>query len=81
LLDWPGGLLAFQRTPLREIASQLARHFRVEVQLQDSLVATRRVTGSFQDASLDDVVSSVCAVTGIRCSHEGGVVVFGPPSP
>jgi transmembrane sensor len=81
LLDWPGGLLAFQRTPLRDVASQLARHFHVDVQIRDSLVAANRVTGSFQDTSLDEVVSAVCAVTGIRCDHQGDVVVLGAQAP
>jgi transmembrane sensor len=79
LLDWPGGLLVFQRTALEDVAAQLGRQFRVSVRIQDSLAAARRVTGSFHDASLDEVVDAVCAVTGIHCSHEGDVVVLGTP--
>lgn len=77
LLDWPGGLLTFQSTPLRDVAGQIARHFGVDVRIADSSVVARRVTGSFGDDSLDDVVDAVCAVTGIRCIRRGDVVFLG----
>ena len=79
LLDWPGALLAFQRTPLREVAVQLARHFKVVVKTRDSLVLERRVTGSFQDDSLGDVLTSVCAVTAIHCDQRADTVLMGGP--
>jgi len=79
LLDWPSGLLAFQRTPLGDVAGQLERHFGVDVRIEDSVVAARRVTGSFRDDSLDEVVGAVCAVTGIRCEREGDTFVLGIP--
>ena len=80
LLDWPGGLLAFQRTPLGEVAQQLEHEFKIDVRIEDTLAAARRVTGSFQDASLDDVVDAVCAVTGVRCSRQGDAVVIRGPT-
>jgi ferric-dicitrate binding protein FerR (iron transport regulator) len=79
LLDWPDPLLAFQKTPLGGIAAQLTARFGVPVVIGDSSVVDRRVTGSFGDESLDDVVSAVCAVTAIRCEHRGGAVVIGVP--
>jgi len=80
LLDWPGGLLAFQRTPLGEVAQQLEHEYKIDVRIEDTLAAARRVTGSFQDASLDDVVDAVCAVTGVRCSRQGDAVVIQGPN-
>jgi transmembrane sensor len=80
LLDWPGGLLAFQGTSLSDVAEQLEHHFGVDVELGDPTVAERSVTGSFQDESLDDVVETICAVTGIRCERQGDSVVFGAPT-
>ncbi len=80
LLDWPGGLLAFQRTPLDEVAAQLEHQFKIDVRIEDTVAAGRRVTGSFQDASLDDVVDAVCAVTGVSCSREGDAVVIHAPT-
>lgn len=80
LLDWPSGLLAFQRTPLGDVAGQLEHHFGVDLRIEDSIVASRRVTGSFRDDSLDEVVGAVCAVTGIRCERDGDTFVLGAPS-
>ena len=79
LLDWPSGLLAFQRTPLGDVAGQIEHHFGVDVRIEDSMVAARRVTGSFGDDSLDEVVGAVCAVTGIRCERDGDTFVLGVP--
>jgi len=80
LLDWPGGLLAFQHTSLREVAPQLEHHFGVHVALGDPAVADRTVTGSFQDESLQEVVDAICAVTAIRCEHQGDSLVLGVPA-
>jgi len=77
LLDWPTGLLAFQRTSLGDVAGQLEHQFGVDVRIADSLVAGRRVTGSFQDDSLEQVVDAVCAVTGIRCERRGDTFILG----
>lgn len=79
LLEWPGGLLAFQQTSLRDVAGQLTRHFGVDVSVQDSLVANTRVTGSFAEESLPEVVDALCAVTGIRCESRGDSVLIGVP--
>ena len=77
LLDWPSGLLAFQRTPLGDVAGQLARHFGVDVRIEDSVAAGMRVTGSFEGDSLHQVVDAVCAVTAVRCEQRGDTVVMG----
>ena len=77
LLDWPSGLLAFQRTPLGDVAGQLARHFGVDVRIEDSVAAGMRVTGSFEGDSLHQVVDAVCAVTAVRCEQRGDTVVVG----
>ncbi|MEJ2206350.1 MAG: FecR domain-containing protein [Gemmatimonadota bacterium] len=79
LLDWPGGLLAFQHTSLGDVAEQLEHHFGVDVRIGDPAVAGRSVTGSFQDEALEEVVDAVCTVTGIRCEQRGDSLVFGTP--
>lgn len=79
LLSWPDGLLAFQDTPLADVANQLEWHFGATVRFGDSLAATRRVTGSFSDNSLADVVEALCAVTGIRCDQGENSVTLGAP--
>lgn len=78
-LDWPGGLLVFQGTPLGAVAEELGRFYGVEVFVEDVSAAGLGITGSFQGGSLDDVVEAVCAVTGIRCETSPGRVLMGVP--
>lgn len=78
LLDWPDGLLIFQSTPLREVGVALERHFDVSVDITDSTVAQRVVTGWFADESLDEVLTAVCRATRADCSLEGERVVIAP---
>jgi len=66
LLDWPGGLLVFQSTPLNEVASELARHFGRSFDV-DTALRDRRVTAWFEDETIDEVVDAVCMVVDARC--------------
>lgn len=66
LLDWGGGLLVFQETPLGEVAEELERHFDIAVSVADELRA-RRITAWFADEPVEDVVGAVCLVAGARC--------------
>lgn len=76
LLDWAGGLLVFQATPLGEVGSEIERHFGRPVRVADR-VAQRRVTAWFEDESLDEVLSSVCVVADVACRVGADTVVVG----
>lgn len=76
LLEWEDGLLVFQETPLREVASELGRHFGRAVDVAPAL-ERRRVTAWFGDESLEEVVSAVCLVVAARCRVSDTTVVFG----
>lgn len=67
LLDWRGGLLVFQATPLVQVAEEVGRHFGLPVRITDEEIGRRRITAWFGDESLDEVVSGVCIVVGARC--------------
>lgn len=60
LLGWLAGKLVFVQTPLSEIAAELARFYDVSVQLTDSSLANKSVTGTFQNQTLPSVLSSLC---------------------
>lgn len=78
LLDWPDGLLIFQSTPLEQVGEALERHFEVRVEITDSAVARRVVTGWFAEESLDEVLTAVCRATQAHCSLDGEHVVISP---
>jgi len=77
LLQWEGGLLVFQATPLREVAAEIGRHFGRTVRVAPGLEA-RRVTAWFGDESLEEVVSAVCLVVAARCEVNDTTVMVGP---
>lgn len=77
LLDWEGGLLVFQSTPLRDVAAEMGRHFSVTT-LVDDEVAARRVTAWFEDQRREEVVSAVCLISGTSCRISGDTVFIGP---
>jgi transmembrane sensor len=80
MLDWPAPLLAFQNTPLSEVADQLEQQFAAQVRLGDASIGELRVTGSFRDSTLKEVVGAVCTVTGIACGILApDTVILGAP--
>jgi ferric-dicitrate binding protein FerR (iron transport regulator) len=78
LVDWVGNFMAFQATPLTEVAREIERRFGVRVALADSALGNHTVTAWFADGSLDEVVDVVCVVTSARCSIDGRVVTIRP---
>lgn len=77
LLDWSGGLLVFQATPLREVAAEVGRYFGVSVLVTDDALGARRITAWFEDEPLEDVVSALCIVADARCEVGGTEVTIG----
>lgn len=77
LLEWDGGLLVFQETPLAAVADEIRRHFGRRVTLADMSLSQRRITAWFDDESLDEVVAAVCLVAGVRCSVDDDAVTVG----
>jgi transmembrane sensor len=67
LLNWLGGFLVFQATPLREVARELERRFAVTVRVADAKLEERTVTAWFTDEDLEQVVLIVCRAAGVRC--------------
>ncbi len=75
LLDWDGGLLVFQATPLASVIDEVSRHFDRPLAVADPSLRARRITAWFGGESLEEVVAAVCLVAGARCGVEGDIVV------
>ena len=67
LLDWSGGILLFQSTPLPQVVEEVAAHFGVAIGLNDPALSTRTVTAWFGDDTLDEVVESICLLVQAEC--------------
>jgi len=70
LLKWTGDFLAFQGTPVDEVAAEVERHFGMSVRVMGENLAEQTVTAWFADATAEDVIRVVCKVLGAECSIE-----------
>jgi transmembrane sensor len=77
LLEWPGGLLVYEGTPLSEVARELSRHFGAEVVLSNDALGSLRITAWFEDESLEEVISAVCLVASVSCQVSEEAVRIG----
>lgn len=77
-IDWLGRFLAFQATPLADVARELELQYQVRVEITDPELAGRTITTWLADRSLEDVLRIVCAVALAECSAGDGVVTIQP---
>jgi transmembrane sensor len=67
LLEWPGGLLIYQATPLDQVVKEVAAFFARPIVLRNTELANTRVTAWFEAQSFEQVVTTICAVLGVDC--------------
>ena len=77
LLDWPGGILLFQSTPLPWVLEEVSAHFGVTIGLDDPALTARTVTAWFGDETLDEVVESICLLVQAECEIDVSGVSIG----
>ena len=75
-LAWMSGELAFQNTPLSEVAEELSRWYDVDVRVADSTLARRRFSGRFARRSLEDAVRLVAGVADVSARHTSAGWIF-----
>jgi transmembrane sensor len=76
-MQWVGRFLAFQATPLTEVALEMERAYGVRVTIADSTLATQTITNWFSDQPLDEVTRVVCAIVATECTLQDTVVIIG----
>jgi ferric-dicitrate binding protein FerR (iron transport regulator) len=74
--DWVGKFLAFQATPMREVAREIEETYGIHVVIQDSVIANRTIVGTFTDRDVRDVIDIVCSVLNAQCVNRPGEVVM-----
>jgi transmembrane sensor len=80
LLDWPGGLLVFHETPLRDVVREVERHFRLPVRAHLPESRTLTVSASFEEGeSFEEVLETLCSVTRSQCRISADSAVIGSP--
>jgi transmembrane sensor len=78
LLAWTGGFIAFQNTPLPQVARELERRYSVRVLLPDSTIASRTVTAWFTNQDFEHVLSAICRAVDAHCTLREGVASIEP---
>jgi len=69
LLDWPGGTLIYQGTPLSQVIQEVSRQYGRAIEITDSELGSRQVTASFYNEPFDAVTESLCLVTEAICTR------------
>ncbi len=74
---WTEGSLAFDATPLRDVAATLAKWYDLDVVVTDNALAARRLTASFrEDQAVSQVLDVIARSLGAHVDRKGRVVVF-----
>jgi transmembrane sensor len=79
-LAWTRGVVTFRDAPLLLVAAELRRWYGVSLVVEDSAVASRRVTASFVRAGADDVGRVLAAVLGTTATRSGDTLRLGEPA-
>jgi ferric-dicitrate binding protein FerR (iron transport regulator) len=74
MLEWLGDFLVFQETPIPQVATELAQHFNVRVEVVGEDPERQTVTAWFGDSSIQDVLRVVCRVLAAECTIDGARV-------
>jgi len=76
VVDWLGGFLAFESTPMGEVVDEFQRRFGIQVWIADSSLLDRQVTGWFADQTSEQVIDAICAAIDAQCTTSEGVVLI-----
>jgi transmembrane sensor len=71
---WIGAFLAYESTPLAEVAAEISSRFDLEIDIGDSELAARTVTGRFIDQSPAEIVGNICIAVDARCTFSERLV-------
>lgn len=75
-LGWTRGQLSFDDAPLADVVAELARWYRADFRIADASLATRRLTGSFTNTSLSEMLAALAPVLDVRFERIGDTVLL-----
>lgn len=70
-LSWKTGQLQFNNTTLQEVLDDLGRHYGVQFELQNQQLADQRITTSFGNEPLEDVLSVLQTLLDVQIVKDG----------
>ena len=75
-LAWTTGRLAFRNAPLTRVAGELRRWYGVTLRVEDTSLANRHVTASFNGEPVDQVLKVIGLTLGARVERHGNEAVL-----
>lgn len=78
LVNWMGDFIAFEETPLADVAIEIERRYGIPVEVLDSTLARRRVTGWASDRGLNAMLGAACRAVNARCTISDTLIVMEP---
>jgi transmembrane sensor len=73
-LAWTEGRLVFRNAPLRDVVVELGRWYALDIRLADPSLGARRLTSSFGDEPVSEVLHSLEVTLDLRATRTGDVV-------
>jgi transmembrane sensor len=80
-MSWTHGTLAFHDASMATVGAELRRWYGIRLVIDDSALATRRLTATFDRVSADDVGRVLAAVLGGSATRSGDTLRLGARSP
>ena len=80
VIAWKENILWFEKSPLAQVAADLEKWYGVTVAFNNDKIKGCRLTGSFTNERLTNVLESIKISTGISYEKAGNQVVFSGPA-
>lgn len=79
-IAWLGAFLAFESTPLSQVAAELEGRLGRPIVVTDPDLRARTLTGWFAEADMDDMLDLVCRGAAVQCVSIGDTISITPGS-
>ena len=76
LIAWTNNRFVFDKTPLSEVTGQIHDHFGIKVEIQDSLFASRKVSGTFQPESAEELLGILAEMFDFKTERQGESILI-----
>jgi ferric-dicitrate binding protein FerR (iron transport regulator) len=74
LNGWINGILVYENIPLSELAEELTRHFNTKVIVSDISLLGLKITGTFDNQSLVDILNAVSKTVNCKYKRENNII-------
>ncbi|MGD1893158.1 MAG: FecR family protein [Cyclobacteriaceae bacterium] len=76
---WQNNVLSFENISLAQIARQMEEQYDITIELADAALANCRYTAMFEDASLDDVLTTLSIIGDLSYQQQGNHYILSGP--